>query len=269
MRHAVCLKWVNRRPELDPSGAVHADDARFAGVSPADQAALELALRSGGEVTAVMVGPRDGEAVLREALAAGAAGAVRVDAPAGLDSAVVATALAPVCREHDLVWCGDYSLDRGTGSVPAFLAALLGWGQALGLVAVTAPTAAGPLEGVRRLDGGRRERLSVPLPAVVSVEGSTARLRRASLASALTARTAPVEVIAGPHGAEPPHRATRPFRPRARVVPPPAGATALERVVALTQAPASSAGEIVALDPEAAADRILEVLTRWGYLAPD
>ena len=59
----------------------------------------------------------------------------------------------------------------------------------------------------------------------------------------------------------------RPFRPRARVLPGPAGATALDRVPALTESTtASSHGhEVVVLDPPAAADRILDALAAWGY----
>ena len=94
-----------------------------------------------------------------------------------------------------LVVCGDYSADRGSGTVPAALAALTGLPQALGLVsAVLAEPAADGVDGSssparirvqRRLDGARREELLVSPPAVVSVEGSVARLRRAPLVEAV------------------------------------------------------------------------------------
>ena len=91
---AVCLKLVDRRPELDPTGTVHSPDDRFAGVSAADQAALELALRCAdaweAEVVAVTAGPAGAERILRDAIAAGATRAVRVDVPAGTPSDVVA-----------------------------------------------------------------------------------------------------------------------------------------------------------------------------------
>ena len=49
----------------------------------------------------------------------------------------MAAALAAAPRPGaGLVLCGDLSADRGSGSVPAFLAAHLGAAQALGLVAV-------------------------------------------------------------------------------------------------------------------------------------
>ena len=70
--------------------------------------------------------------------------------------------------------------------MPAFLAAELGSGQALGLVGVRAG-ANGTLRVVRRLDGGRREVLDAPPGTVLSVEGAAASLRRASLPAELAA----------------------------------------------------------------------------------
>jgi electron transfer flavoprotein beta subunit len=250
-----CWKWV-------PTG-----DARAAGISAADQAALEVALRL-AEVTAdrvrvICVGPVAAEGGLRAALAAGASRAVRVDAPGELDSAAVASAIAPFADGASWVLCGDVSADRGTGSVPAFLAADLGAAQALGLVAVD--LAADPIEATRRLDGGRREVLSLAAPAVLSVEGAVARLRRASLAAELAARHAPIDVQPGPPGPLERADAVRPFRPRPRQRPSPSG-DSLNRVRALT---ATTGGprhtELVTLDPPAAADRILRAMREWGY----
>jgi electron transfer flavoprotein beta subunit len=272
---AACLKWVDRRPEIDPLDAHVHTDARTAGASPADEAALEWALRTGEAtgrpVLAISAGPPAAEAVLREALAAGAARAVLVPMAGTEPSAVVARALAAVLREAGVttVWCGDHSLDRGSGSVPAYLAAELGVAQALGLVEVRAG-AQGVLTGLRRLDRGRRERVAVADEGVLSVEGSTAHLRRATLAAALSARAATVD-RARPapvdSGAEP---TLRPFRPRARVLAPPAGADAIERIAALTDAGAVKAQrEVVTLTPADAAARVLQAMTAWGYDLPD
>ncbi len=65
----------------------------------------------------------------------------------------------------------------GTGALPAFLAHELAAAQALGLVTLT--TDGHRLAAERRLDGGWRERLTVPCPAVCSVEAAGVRLRRA------------------------------------------------------------------------------------------
>jgi electron transfer flavoprotein beta subunit len=266
---AACLKWVDRRPDVDGlTGAVHAD-TRSAGASDADEAALEWALRTGTawdvDVLAVTAGPVAADAILRDAIAAGAARAIRVDVPADAPSETVAAALAPHLAGCAVVWCGDASVDRGSGSVPAYLAAHLGAAQALGLVAVD--LGRDDITALRRLDGGRRERLRVTAPGVCSVEGSTARLRRAPLAASLAARTAPVEVRTGPAASPARPVSTRPFRPRARALAAPAGATALDRIATLTaSATATAHGQPVALEPAEAADRLLETLRTWGYI---
>jgi electron transfer flavoprotein beta subunit len=268
---AACLKLVDRRPEVDPiTGVVH-DEDRYGAASGPDLAALEWALRCAdawsGEVIAVTAGSSSADAVLRDALAAGAAGAVRVDLDPEAPSEVVAAALAPHLKDCDVVWCGDSSLDRGSGAVPAYLAAWLGASQALGLVGVEPQPEPGEVVGTRRLDGGRRERLRVLAPAVVSVEGSAARLRRATLAAKVSSRAAPLSVVGGPvHRDLLAHR-TRPFRPRPRILPGPAGDHAFERILQLTATHAAPAAvAAVELGPDAAADRILEALTKWGYL---
>lgn len=254
---AVCIKWIG--------------ETAVSGLSAADEGALEIALRhgesTGNAVIAVTVGGSAADRCLRNALACGVKTAIRVDASPEMDSAAVAAALSPVVAHSTAVWCGDYSADRGTGSVPAFLAALLDMQQALGLVGVDFDD---PLRVIRRLDGGRREVLRVTGPAVLSVEGSVARLRRAPLRAALTAQTA--EVL--PYGSTVQPAGTgsafvvRPYRPRARVLAAPIGTTPLDRLRALTDASAApQPGETVEASPPNAARRIIEALTDWGYLA--
>ena len=256
---AVCLKWVT------PVGR---DDDRFAGVSAADQAALESALvwaeRAGTAVTVLTVGPVGAERALRDALACGATRAVRIDADSTASSIEVARVVAPHVAEASLVWCGDYSLDRGSGSFPAHLADTLGVDQALGLVDLDL-TNTDRIRAVRRLDGGRREILSIAPRAVVSVEGSVARLRRAPLRALLATNDASIEVKSASLVGE--ETALVPFRPRARVLPAPVGSSALDRVRTLTDAGGSpSRSETVELAPDDAADRILSALREWGYL---
>lgn len=271
----VCIKWVDQRPEFDVlTGAVHHGDERFGGVSAADRAALEWGLRAGEAwglpVTVVTVGPVGAEAELRDALAAGAQRAIRVDADVAAPSSVVASCLAEVLDGCSTVVCGDYSPDRGSGTVPAYLAAHLDAAQALGLVHLEVGKTPASWRVLRRLDGGRREVLSIDGPAVLSVEGATAVLRRASLIAAFDARQAGIEVRPGPDLGEHPTYPTRPFRPRARALPAPAGATTLDRIrlLAASQEGGDGRGELVTLDPDAAAERILAALTEWGYLAP-
>ena len=256
---AVCLKWS--LPVADP-------DQRFAAMSLADQAALESALvdaeRRSIPLTVITVGPVGAERVLREGLARGAAHAIRIDTPGHLQSHDVAREIAGRLEGIEHVWCGDYSNDRGSGSVPGFIAAISGRGQALGLVSVSF-NEDGSLSASRRLDGGRRESLSISGAAVISVEGSAARLRRATLSRTLAADRATIEVVPSTARALD-DGPLRPFRPRARVVAAPNG-TALDRVRQVIDTSSGTGhGETVELDPAAAARRIIDVLTEWGYL---
>lgn len=259
MSIAVCLKWA--LPPTEP-------DERFSGISLADQAALESALveseSTGLPVTVVTAGPTGADRALREGLARGASRAIRIDLALGAPSIDVARALAAVTADAHHIWCGDYSADRGSGSVPAYLAAITARGQALGLVSVNEGD--GRIHATRRLDGGRRELLSVDGPAVLSVEGSVARLRRASLAGTLSADRASIQVVQAPHRhVDAP--LSRPFRPRARVVAAPHGSSALDRVRQVIDSSSSKGhGETVELEPADAARRIIGALTEWGYL---
>lgn len=277
MKLAVCWKWVSLDRDRHHDGDV---DERWAGVSAADEAALEIALRlaeaapgdrADHEVAVWCLGPVGADDTLRAALAAGADRAGRIDAATELGSRTVADALAAQLDGTDLVVCGDYSLDRGTGSVPAFLAAELGTAQALGLVEVAdAATGLGDdpprLRVVRRLDAGRREVLDLTLPAVLSVEGSIATLRRSSLAAELAARTTPIATVPGPHGRLP-ETEVRPYRPRPRTLPAPAG-DLMSRVRSILDiGGADSSSVTVALEPREAAQRIVDQLVDWGYLA--
>ncbi len=197
--------------------------------------------------------------------------AVRIDAGPAHDSRDVAVAIAAVAATSDFVICGDYSLDRGTGSVPAFLAHELGNAQALGLVEVdTAAVDGGRLRVLRRLDGGRREVLDVDTPAVLSVEGSVRRLRRAPLAAAIRSKSADIEVVATAVGDHVPPAIVMPFRPRARTLAVPAGPV-LSRVREILDIGGSDTpvAETVELTPAEAAARIVDQLRRWGYLGDD
>ncbi len=272
VRIAVCWKWVSLDGERDP-------DSRWAGVSDADEAALEVALQLAESVPAAerhvsvhCLGPAAADEVLRTALAVGADDVCRVDASPRLDSRTVATALAASIDAVtgsagvDIVVCGDVSVDRGTGSTPAHLAAELGVAQALGLVEVATTVTDGTVRALRRLDGGRREVLDVPLPAVISVEGAVARLRRAPMAASLAARGRTVAVRPGPFG-HPADTEAHPYRPRPRTLVAPDG-DALHRVRQLLDIGGSGDhhSEPVVLEPPEAAARIVAQLREWGYL---
>jgi electron transfer flavoprotein beta subunit len=292
-----CLRINDLRPTVDPLDGSVIRDPLGVGLSPADAAALEHALRLadawGGRVLAVSVGPDSIEAVLRDVAALGV-DVVRVPADhesdghryvteLAEDEHALARTIAAAIRPYgtpDVVVCGDRSVDRGTGALPAYLAHELGYCQALGLVALAAE-GTGTLVVERRLDGGWRERLRVQLPAVCSVEGAGVRLRRASLAGALAGndgatrvdRSLGVAEAAAHAGTPGPLHigATRPFAPRTRVLAPPEGEEPRLRLLALTGVLVAHEPPVLVhpADPAEAADLLLAFLVRHGYVDPD
>jgi electron transfer flavoprotein beta subunit len=289
-----CLRHSDHRPGVDAVTARVERDSRGASPGAAEWAALELALQVAqewdGRVLAVCAGPPDADRTLREAAAVGAQ-VLRVVLPGvqsgggrggeleplevyldelASDGRSVAAGLAAAIRrigDPDLVICGSRSVDRGTGSVPAFLAAELAAAQALGLVRLEVD---GPvLVGERRLDLGRRERLRIPRPAVVSVEATGLRLRRAGMRAALAATRLTVPVVHPDVAPSPLYRCSgQPYRPRTRVVPAPAGESARERLLALTGALVERTPPTL-LHPASATEAayaLLDYLRRTGYL---
>ena len=275
---AACVKWVDLRPDVDPVHGNVTPSARGGGFSPADRAAVEVALRLaeawGAGTALVCAGPPESDAGLLQLATSGIDRVVRVDQSADQPSAVVADVLAPVLGPADVdasvVVCGDLSYDRGSGSVPALLAHHLQFAQALGLIEVALGAGTARVRAVRRLDGARRELVAVAAPAVLSVEGAVATLRRATLSASLTSSAAAlrVEVRTGriEHHVEPPR--LRPWRPRARVLAPPVGDSAFERIVHLADAMVDrTPPRTIEADPAEAAQLIVAQLREWGYLS--
>jgi electron transfer flavoprotein beta subunit len=291
-----CVRYTDLRPDVDPLTGAITRDVHRAGLSAPDEAAIEHALRIAeawsAPVLVVTAGPTAADGTLRPIMALGcdvlripwpadddgpASDQSFVDDVAG-DERAAARAVAAVVRaagDPALVICGDRSADRGTGAFPAFLAHALGAAQALGLVDLR-PEDGGVL-AERRLDGGRRERLRVPRPAVCSVEGAGVRLRRASLPATLAAGRTPVPTATAPagaayHGAGPVTTGPPvPYRPRTRVIPPPDSAAPRQRLLSLTGAlvahePPTIIGPV---DATEAADALLAFLARHGYLDDD
>jgi electron transfer flavoprotein beta subunit len=281
------MGWSWQEAEVDPlTGTVRADP-HDRGPDRADFAALEHALRLAekwdARVVAASVGPVEADAMLWDALAAGAAEVLRVEPAARTSSprpadlvgggrdlpAALAAALRSLYGVPDLVLCGDRSADRGTGSFPAFLAAALNAAQVLGVVRME-PEGDGVVRVHRRLDGGRREVLRVRPPAVVSVEAAGVRLRRAGLPATLASGHAAIPVVraTGAPANRIPVLGSHPYRPRPRELAGPSG-SALRRTLELTGALVERTPPTVLgpLSPGQAADELLGYLRRRGYLA--
>ncbi|MBK8185371.1 MAG: electron transfer flavoprotein subunit beta/FixA family protein [Candidatus Competibacteraceae bacterium] len=286
MHIAVCLKHVPdpSTVEVDPLTGLLAEDRVLYMLNPADESALELALRlrpANGTVTALSVGPIEADALLREALAAGVERAARVwDAELGpLKPALTSILLAATLRViglPDLVLCGGHSADRGSGTVPALLAEQLDW------PAVTDVTRFEITEGralaQRRLARGARAESEVQLPAVLGLDTERIRLRQASLPKLMQAQHAPIPLYSlealdlSPQDLHFPAMTLHevmPPRPRARIMfAPDATASAQERVAQILSAgiAGKSGQKVEGGTPEQQADAIIDFLRQHGFL---
>jgi len=146
-------------------------------------------------VTIVTMAPDSGKEVVRKALAMGADDAVLLSDPgcAGSDVWGTAYALAGVIKKNgfDLVICGSQSTDAGTGELPGALAEYLGvpgltYARKLELDGTT-------LRVERETDAGY-QKLSAPLPALVSVTKSINEPRYPSLKGIMGAKKKTIAV---------------------------------------------------------------------------
>jgi electron transfer flavoprotein beta subunit len=220
MKIAVCLKHVVTRDaavRVDESGAWIRDrDASFELNEP-DAYALEEALRLkeklGGpgtspgtsEVIAVSAGPGRVTQALREALARGADRAIHVDgeALARADASVVAKSLAAALKDEgvDLVLTGLQSDDQGFAQVGVILAELLGLSHAT--IVMEVQVADRMLRVRRELEGGWFQWVSLPLPALLTIQSGINQLRYATLKGIMAAKKKEIRVVAAPAGLTP------------------------------------------------------------------
>ena len=215
MNILVCVKQVidlDARLCIDDSGrALLINENTSYRMNEPDAYALEMALRlrdaaKGGVVHAISLGPARVEAVVRRAMGMGAdSGAVILTRP-GLDLDAFATAhcIASYAREKrfDLILAGVQSEDAMQGAVGPMIAALLGRPCATGVVTASRQGGA-EIEAVREIEGGRRERLALALPAVLTIQTGPEKPRYPSLSNMLRANKAELESV-GADSLDPP-----------------------------------------------------------------
>jgi len=191
MRIAVCVKQVIdvRFPfEVDPDSCTPLEDDVFYSVNPADECAVEIALkikeREGGEVILISYGPQRVEEALRSCLAKGGDKVIHIlDSNVEANSVGAAHILAKALASlsPDLILCGSKSSDEGCAEFPAALAELLHLPQATGVVKLELDRHEEKAIVQRKLEKGRRESLECPIPAVLAVEPGIEQPRYASL----------------------------------------------------------------------------------------
>jgi len=210
MRIVVCIKQVITREWQvrvnDTKTWVRDQDASWELNEP-DAYALEEALRlkekHGGEVVVISAGPARVAQVLREALARGADRAIHVhgDALATADAFGVAGALAAALQSEqiDLVLTGLQSDDQGFAQVGVVLAERLGVAHATIImeVQIDGPT----LRVKRELEGGWFQWVTMPLPAVLTIQSGINQLRYATLKGIMAAKKKEMRTVEAPAAA--------------------------------------------------------------------
>lgn len=209
MKILVALKQVPARdlPVVADSARTWIDESGLTyEMNEPDAYALEAALRlkeaEGGEVIAVSCGPERVQAVLREALAKGADRAIHIavdgEAARGTDPSATARLLEMAAREEqpELILTGLQSDDTGSGQTGVILAARLGWPHATLVVAIE--PSAGEVRVKRELEAGWFQHVTLPLPAVLTVQSGISRLRYATLMGIKKAKTKEIRRVEAP-----------------------------------------------------------------------
>jgi electron transfer flavoprotein beta subunit len=218
MKIAVCIKQVPTRewqPRLnDDKTWVRDQDVSYEMNEP-DAYALEEALRlrekHGGEVVVCSAGPSRVQQVIREALARGADRAIHVedDGLGAADAFVAASALAPAMAEQqfDLILTGLQSDDQGHAQFGPVLAEKLGIPHSTIIMEVNIDPSTGSGQGgqsmrvKRELEGGWFQYISMPLPALLTIQSGINTLRYATLKGIMAAKKKEISKVAPAAGA--------------------------------------------------------------------
>jgi electron transfer flavoprotein beta subunit len=207
MKIAVCVKQVvTRELQLrlnDAKTWIRDQDATYEMNEP-DAYALEEALRlkeqHGGEVIVVSAGPARVQTTLREALARGADRALHVESDdlAYADAFTVAEALCGAIKPEgvDLVLTGLQSDDQGFAQVGVVLAEKLGVAHATIIMEVKVE--GGTLKVKRELEGQFFQWVSMPLPALITIQSGINTLRYATLKGIMAAKKKEIKRVDPP-----------------------------------------------------------------------
>jgi len=207
MKIIVAIKQVPERDariRIDSSAKwINLQDVEFS-MNESDAYALEEALQlkeaHGGEVVVLSAGPERAGKTIREALAKGADRAIHIQGSdetelAKFDALGVARLLAAAIKDEqaDLILTGLQSDDLGLGQTGVILAELLGLPHAT-LILKIEKTDSG-IKVLRELEDCWFQHLSLPTPAVLTIQSGNSKLRYATLMGIKKAKTKEVKVI--------------------------------------------------------------------------
>jgi electron transfer flavoprotein beta subunit len=167
-------KWIN---ESDLSFEINEPDAY------ALEEALQLKEKHAGEVVVLCAGPERAAQTIREALAKGADRAIHIETGelAMLDTLGVAKLLAAAVapEKPDLILTGLQSDDLGSGQTGVVMAELLGVPHAT--IIMQAEVREATIRVKRELENGWFQHIEMPLPAVLTMQSGSNKLRYATL----------------------------------------------------------------------------------------
>jgi electron transfer flavoprotein beta subunit len=167
-------RWIQ---EADLSFEINEPDAY------ALEEALQLKEKHGGEVIALCAGPARAAQTIREALAKGADRAIHIEEENlnTLDTLGVAKLLAGAVKAEnpDLILTGLQSDDLGYGQTGVVLAELLGIASSTIIMQVEVNDKS--IRVKRELEDGWFQHITMPLPAVLTIQSGINKLRYATL----------------------------------------------------------------------------------------
>ena len=167
-------KWIQ---DADLSYEINEPDAY------ALEAGLQLKEQYGGEVVVLSAGPARAAQTIREALAKGADRAIHIEEEnlGGGDPLVAAKLMAAALKQEapDLVLTGLQSDDLGMGQTGVILAELLGVPHATIIMHIEINGAT--MKVKRELEDGWFQHVEMPLPALLTMQSGSNKLRYATL----------------------------------------------------------------------------------------
>ena len=160
--------------------------------------ALQLKEKHGGEVIALCLGPGRAAQTIREALAKGADRAIHIEEENinGLDTLGIAHLLAAAVKAEnpDLIMTGLQSDDFGYGQTGVVLAELLGIPH--GTIIMAVEKLDGGVRVKRELEDGWFQHMTLPTPALLTIQSGINKLRYATLMGIKKAKTKEIKKLA-------------------------------------------------------------------------
>jgi electron transfer flavoprotein beta subunit len=181
-------RWIQ---EADLSFEINEPDAY------ALEEALQLREKHGGEVIALCAGPARAAQTIREALAKGADRAIHIEEENlnTLDTLGVAKLLAGAVKAEnpDLILTGLQSDDLGYGQTGVVLAELMGIASSTIIMQVEVNDKS--IRVKRELEDGWFQHITMPLPAVLTIQSGINKLRYATLMGIKKAKSKEIKPV--------------------------------------------------------------------------